>query len=191
MTIPQLNLMAGCTFSGTFNAPYGGGMSVENLGPSPKEKEESERQAALSAYKAARGIKDGEEVEGFDLIYQGWYESWVDFAEVYAYSTENFQAMIDHFDYRAFEEDLRGRCEVEETTSGVTVRDFDLDGGEKLIKAKSFSDYARKVAKRTIIDPEDYIQLDSYCDYEALAEELKACYFSCPARSGIFIFWDI
>lgn len=191
MTIPQLNLMAVCTFSGTFNAPYGGGMSVENLGPSPKEKEESERQAALSAYKAARGIKDGEEVEGFDLIYQGWYESWVDFAEVYAYFTEDFQAMIDHFDYRAFEEDLRGRCEVEETGSGVIIRDFDLDGGEKLIHAKSFSDYARKVAKETIICPQDYVQLDSYCDYESLAEDLKTSYFSLPARSGIFIFWDI
>lgn len=166
-------------------------MSVENLGPSPKEKEESERQAALSACKAARGIKDGEEVEGFDLIYQGRYDSWTDFAEAYAYLTENFQAMIDHFDYGAFEEELRSLCEVEETNTGVTVRDFDLDGGEKSIHAKSFPDYARQVAKRTIIDPQDYLQLDSYCDYESLAEDLKTSYFSCPAESGIFIFWDI
>lgn len=166
-------------------------MSVENLGPSPKEKEESERQAALSAYKAARGIKDGEEVEGFDLIYQGWYESWVDFAEVYAYFTEDFQALIDHFDYGALEEELRSLCEVEETDNGVTIRDFDLEDGEKLIRVKSFSDYARQVAKETIICPQDYVQLDSYCDYEAMAEDLKTSFFSCPAGSGIFVFGDI
>lgn len=166
-------------------------MSVEVFGPSPAEKAESERQAALSTYMSARGIKDGEEVEGFDLIYQGRYEGWIDFAEVYAYFTEDFQALIDHFDYGAFEEELRSLCEVEETNTGVTIRDFDLDGGEKLIHAKSFEDYAKKVAKETIICPQDYLQLDSYCDYEALAEDLKASYFACPAESGIFIFWDI
>lgn len=166
-------------------------MVVENFGPSPAEKAESERQAALSTYMSARGIKDGEEVEGFDLIYQGWYEDWISFAEVYAYFTEDFQAMIDHFDYRAFEEELRSLCEVEETDSGVTIRDFDLDGGEKLIHAKSFSDYARKVAKETIIDPQDYLQLDSYCEYEALAKDLKTSYFSCPVESGIFVFWNV
>lgn len=168
-----------------------GVMAVEFFGPSPAEKEEAERQLALSAYMTARGIKDGEEVEGFDLIYQGRYEGWIDFAEVYAYFTEDFQAMIDHFDYGAFEEELRSLCEVEETTSGVTVRDFDLDGGEKLIHAKSFEDYAKKVAKETIICPQDYLQLDSYCDYESLAEDLKTSYFSLPAESGIFVFWDI
>ena len=166
-------------------------MAVENFGLSPAEKEASERQTALKAYMTARGIKDAEEVKDFGLIYQGRYDGWIDFAEVYAYFTENFQAMIDHFDYGAFEEDLRSLCEVEETNTGVTIRDFDLDGGEKLIHAKSFSDYTRKVAKETIIDPQDYLQLDSYCDYEALAEGLKASYFACPARSGIFIFWDI
>lgn len=166
-------------------------MAVENFGPSPAEKEKSENQAALDAYRVARGIKDGEEVEDFGLIYQGRYDSWIDFAEVYAYFTEDFQAMIGHFDYRAFEEDLRGRCEVEETGSGVIIRGFDLDGGEKLIHAKSFSDCARKVAKETIIDPQDYLQLDSYCDYESLAEDLKTSYFACPAESGIFVFWDI
>lgn len=166
-------------------------MSVENLGPSPKEKEESERQAALKAYTTVRGIKDGEEVEGFDLVYQGKYEDWIGFAEVYAYFTEDFQAMIDHFDYGAFEEDLRSLCDVEETDNGVTIRDFDLEDGEKLIRVKSFSDYARQVAKETIICPQDYLQLDSYCDYEALAKDLKTSYFSCPAESGIFVFWDI
>ncbi len=166
-------------------------MSVENFGPSPAEKAESERQAALDAYMAVRGIKDGEEVKDFGLIYQGRYDSWIDFAEVYAYLYEDFQAMIDHFDYGAFEEDLRGRCEVEETDSGVTIRDFDLDGGEKPIHAKSFSDYARKIAKETIIRPMDYLQLDSYCSYESLAKDLKTSYFSCPAESGIFIYWDI
>lgn len=166
-------------------------MSVENFGPSPAEKAESERQTALSAYRVARGIKDGEDVEDFDLIYQGRYDSWIHFAEAYAYLYEDFQAMIDHFDYGAFEEELRSLCEVEETATGVTIRDFDLDGGKKPIHAKSFSDYARKIAKETIIRPMDYLQLDSYCDYEALAEDLKKSYFSCPAESGIFIFWDI
>lgn len=166
-------------------------MAVEFLGPSPAEKEMSEYQAALGAYMAARGIKDSEEVEGFGLIYQGRYDSWIDFAEVYAYLYEDFQAMIDHFDYGAFEEELRSLCEVEETATGVTIRDFDLDGGKKPIHAKSFSDYARKIAKETIICPQDYVQLDSYCDYEALAEDLKKSYFSCPAESGIFVFWDI
>lgn len=166
-------------------------MAVENFGPSPAEKAESERQAALSTYMSARGIKDSEEVEDFDLIYQGRYEGWIDFAEVYAYFTEDFQAMIDHFDYGTFEEELRSLCEVEETNRGVTIRDFDLDGGEKLIRAKSFEDYAKKVAKETIICPQDYVQLDSYCDYEALAKELKTSYFSCPADGGIFIFWDV
>lgn len=166
-------------------------MAVEFLGPSPAEKEEAERQLALSAYMTARGIKDGEEVEGFGLIYQGRYDSWIHFSEAYGCLTEDFQALIDHFDYRAFEEELRSLCEVEETNSGVTIRDFDLDGGEKLIHAKSFEDYARKVAKETIICPQDYVQLDSYCDYAALAEDLKKSYFSCPAESGIFVFWDI
>ena len=126
------------TFFGTFNAPYGGDMSVENLGPSPKEKEESERQAALSTYMTARGIKDGEEVEDFDLIYQGRYDSWIDFAEAYGYLTEDFQAMIDHFDYGAFEEDLRSLCDVEETDSGVVIRDFGLDGGKRLSVSRVF-----------------------------------------------------
>ena len=166
-------------------------MAVENFGHSPAEKAEKEYQAALKAYMTARGIKDDEEVQDFNLIYQGRHEGWIGFAEVYAYFTEEFQAMIDHFGYGAFEEDLRGRCEVEETGSGVTIRDFDLDGGEKPIHAKSFSDYARKVAKKTIIDPQDYLQLDSYCDYKSLAEDLKTSYFACPAESGIFIFWDI
>lgn len=166
-------------------------MAVEFFGPSPAEKEEAERQLALSAYMAARGITDGQEVQDFGLIYQGRYDSWIDFAEVYAYFTEDFQAMIDHFDYRAFEEDLRGRCEVEETNTDVTIRDFDLNGGEKLIYAKSFKDYAKKVAKEAIICPQDYLQLDSYCDYEALAEDLKKSYFSCPAESGIFVYWHI
>lgn len=166
-------------------------MAVENFGPSPAEKAESERQAALSTYMSARGIKDGEEVEGFDLIYQGWYDSWIDFAEVYAYFTEEFQELTDHFDYGAFEEELRSLCDVEETDTGVTVRDFDLDGGEKLIRVRSFSDYARQVAKETIIKPMDYVQLDAYCDYESLAEDLKKIYFACPAGGGIFVFWDI
>lgn len=166
-------------------------MSVEVFGPGPKEKEESERQAALIAYMQARGVTDTEEVEGFDLIYQGRYDDWIHFAEVFAYLTEDYQAMIDHFDYGAFEENLRDACEVEETATGVIIRDFDLDGGEKPIRARSFSDYAKKVAKETIIEPEDYIQLDSYCDYEALAEDLKTSYFACPAESGIFVFWDI
>lgn len=166
-------------------------MVVENFGPSPKEKEESERQAALKAYMTVRGITDGQEVQDFDLIYQGRYDSWIDFSEVYAYFTEDFQAMIDHFDYGAFEEDLRSLCDVEETDSGVVIRDFGLDGGKKTIRVKSFSEYARKVAKETIICPQDYVQLDSYCDYEALAEDLKTSFFSCPAGSGIFVFWDI
>lgn len=166
-------------------------MVVENFGPSPKEKEESERQAALKAYMTARGITDGQEVQDFDLIYQGKYEDWIDFTEVYAYFTEDFQALIDHFDYGAFEEELRSLCEVEETDNGVTIRDFDLEDGEKLIRVKSFSEYARKVAKETIICPQDYVQLDSYCDYEALAKGLKKSYFSCPAESGIFVYWDI
>lgn len=166
-------------------------MSVENFGPSPAEKAEYERQAALKAYMTARGIKDDEEVQDFNLIYQGKYEDWIGFAEVYAYLYEDFQAMIDHFDYGAFEEELRSLCEVEETATGVTIRDFDLDGEEKPIHAKSFSDYARKVAKKTIIDPQDYLHLDSYCDYKSLAEDLKTSYFACPAESGIFVFWDI
>lgn len=166
-------------------------MSVEFFGPSPAEREESERQAALNAYMAARGIKDGREVEDFHLIYQGKYEDWIHFAEAYAYFAEDYQALTDHFDYHAFEEELSSLCEVEETNSGVTIRDFDLDGGEKLIHAKSFSDYARKVARKTIIDPQDYIQLDSYCNYKGLAEELKTSFFSCPAEDGLFIFWDI
>lgn len=166
-------------------------MSVESFGPSPAERAESERQAALNAYMAARGIKDGEDVEDFGLIYQGWYESWIDFAEVYAYFTEDYQAMTRYFDYCAFEEELRNLCEVEENSSGVTIRDFDLDGGEKLIHAKSFSEYARQVAKETIIEPEDYLQLDAYCDYESLAKDLKTTYFACPTESGIFIFWDV
>lgn len=166
-------------------------MSVENLGPSPKEKEESERQAALKAYMTVRGIKDGEEVEDFDLIYQGRYDSWIDFAEAYGYLTEDYQLMTRHFDYGAFEEELRSLCEVEETDNGVTIRDFDLEDGEKLIRVKSFSDYARQVAKETIICPQDYVQLDSYCDYEAMSEDLKTSFFSCPAESGIFVFWDI
>ena len=166
-------------------------MAVEFFGPSPAEKEESERQAALKAYKAARGIKDGEKVEDFDLIYQGKYEDWIHFAEAYAYFSEDYQAMIDHFDYGAFEEDLREVCEVEETDSGVDIRDFGLDGGEKPIHSKSFSDYARQVAKKTIIEPEDYIQLDSYCDYAALAKELQGAYFACPADGGVVIYWDV
>lgn len=166
-------------------------MSVENLGPSPKEKEESERQAALKAYMTVRGITDGQEVQDFDLIYQGKYEDWIGFAEVYAYFTEDFQAMIDHFDYGAFEEDLRRLCDVEETDSGVVIRDFGLDGGKRTIRVKSFSEYARQVAKETIICPQDYVQLDSYCDYEALAKDLKKSYFSCPAESGIFVYWHI
>lgn len=166
-------------------------MSVENFGPSPAEKAESEYQVALKAYMAARGIKDAEDVEDFDLIYQGRYDSWIHFAEAYGCLTEDHQAMTDHFDYRALEEELRSLCEVEETNTGVTIRDFDLDGGEKLVHAKSFSDYARQVAKETIICPQDYVQLDSYCDYAALAEDLKKSYFSCPAESGIFVFWDI
>ena len=166
-------------------------MSVEFFGPSPAEREESERQAALNAYMAARGIEDAEDVGGFDLIYQGKYEYWITFAVAYAYFTEDYQAMIDHFNYHLFEEDLREVCEVEETDSGVIIRDFGLDGGEKPIHAKSFSDYARQVAKKTIIDPQDYIQLDSYCNYESLAEDLKTSFFSCPAEDGLFIFWDI
>lgn len=166
-------------------------MSVENFGLSPAEKAESERQAALDAYMTARGIKDAEDVEDFDLIYQGKYEDWIHFAEAYAYFTEDYQAMIDHFDYRAFEEDLREVCDVEETDSDVVVRYFDLDGREKTICAKSFSDYAKKVAKKTIIDPQDYVQLDSYCDYEALAKNLKTSFFSCPADGGVFIYWDV
>lgn len=67
-------------------------MAVEVFGPSPAEKVESERQAALNAYMAARGIKDGEKVEDFDLIYQGKYEDWIHFAEAYAYFTEDYQA---------------------------------------------------------------------------------------------------
>ena len=166
-------------------------MAVEFFGPSPAEKEEAERQAALNAYMAARGIKDGEEVEGFDLIYQGKYEDWIHFAEAYAYFTEDYQALTDNFGYGAFEEELRSSCEVEKTAGGVIIRDYNLDGGKRTIHAKSFSDYARKVAKETIICPQDYLQLDSYCDYEALAEDLKTSYFACPAESGIFIFWDI
>ena len=59
------------------------------------------------------------------------------------------------------------------------------------IRAKSFSDYARKVAKETIIDTADYANWEPYCDYEAVIEKLKTRYISLPARSGIFIFWDI
>ncbi len=166
-------------------------MSVEIFGPRPAEKTESERQLALKAYIAARGITNTEEVEDFDLIYQGRYEDWIDFAEAYAYLCEDFQALIDHFDYPAFEEELRDCCDVEETTGGVAIRNFDLDGGEKTTEAKSFSDYARKAAEETIIDPHDYLQLDSYCDYESLAEDLKTSYFACPTDGGIFVYWDI
>lgn len=166
-------------------------MAVEVFGPSPAEKVESERQAALNAYMAARGIKDGEDVEDFDLIYQGKYEDWIHFAEAYAYFAEDYQAMIDHFGYGAFEEDLREVCDVEETDSGVVIRDFDLDGGEKPVRVKSFSEYARQVAKESIIDPQDYIQLDSYCDYESLAEELKTSFFACPTDGGVFVFWNV
>lgn len=166
-------------------------MSVENFGLSPAEKAESERQAALDAYMTARGIKDAGDAEDFDLIYQGKYDSWLHFAEAYAYLCEDYQAMIDHFDYGAFEEELRSLCDVEETDSGVAIRDFGLDGGEKTIRAKSFSDYARQVAKKTIIDPQDYLQLDSYCDYEALAKNLKKIYFDCPTDGGVFVYWDI
>lgn len=166
-------------------------MAVEFFGPSPAEKAEKEYQAALKAYMTARGIKDDEEVQDFNLIYQGRHEGWIGFAEVYAYFTEEFQAMIDHFDYVAFEEELRSLCEVEETATGVTIYDFDLDGGKKPIHAKSFSDYARKIARKTIIRPMDYLQLDAYCDYESLAEDLKTSYFACPAECGIFVFWDV
>lgn len=166
-------------------------MSVEVFGPSPAEKAESERQAALAAYMVARGITNREEVEDFDLIYQGRYGDWTEFARVFSYFTEDYQAMIDHFDYGAFEENLRDACEVEETATGVIIRDFDLDGGEKPVRAKSFSDYAKKVAKETITCPKDYVQLDSYCDYESLVEDLKTSYFACPAESGVFVFWDI
>ena len=166
-------------------------MSVENFGPSLAEKAESERQAALDTYMAARGITNAKEVEDFGLIYQGKYDSWIDFAEMYAYLCEDFQALIDHFDYGAFGEELRSLCEVEESGNGVVIHDFDMHGGEKVVHAKSFSDYARQVAKETIIYPQDYVQLDSYCDYESLAEDLKNSFFACPAESGIFIFWDI
>ena len=166
-------------------------MAVEVFGPSPAEKVESERQAALNAYMAARGIKDGEKVEDFDLIYQGKYEDWIHFAEAYAYFTEDYQALTDNFGYGASAEELRSSCEVEKKAGGVIIRDYNLDGGERTIHAKSFKDYARKIAKETIINPEDYVQLDSYCDYEALAKNLKKIYFACPADGGVFIYWNV
>lgn len=166
---------------------------------SPSEKAEKEYRAALRDYRAALkaytracGITDTSIVkEKFGLIYQGRYGSWLRFAKEYVAYTDDFREVCDYFDYEKFENDLRKVCEVEETDTGVIIRDLEYSGDLNPTHAKSFSDYARKVAKETIIDTADYVNWEPYCDYEAVIEKLKTRYISLPARSGIFIFWDI
>lgn len=166
---------------------------------SPVEKAEKEYRAALRDYRAALkaytracGITDTSIVkENFGLIYQGRYASWLRFAKDYVAYTYDTQDWRDYFDYGKFENDFRKVCEVEETSDGVIIRDLEYDEGLNPIRAKSFSDYAKKVAKETIIDTADFPRWFPYCDFEAVIEKLKTRYVSLPARSGIFIFWDI
>lgn len=167
-------------------------MTAKKSKLSPAEKAEKEYRAALKAYVRACGITDTSIVkENFGLIYQGRYASWLRFAKDYVAYTYDTQDWRDYFDYEKFENDLRKVCEVEEAATGVIIRDLEYSGDLNPTYAKSFSDYARKVAKETIIDTADYVQLDSYCDYESLAKDLKTTYFACPTESGIFIFWDV
>lgn len=166
---------------------------------SPVEKEEKEYRAALRDYRAALkaymracGITDESNVkENFGTIYQGRYGSWLRFAKDYVAYTYDTQGWRDYFDYGKFENDFRKVCEVEETTGGVIIRDLEYDEGLNPIYAKSFSDYARKVARETIIDTAHFPRWEPYCDYDAVIEKLKTRYISLPARSGIFIFLDI
>lgn len=167
-------------------------MTAKKSKLSPAEKAEKEYRAALKAYVRACGITDASIIkENFGLIYQGRYASWLRFAKDYVAYTYDTQDWRDYFDYEKFENDLRKVCEVEEAATGVIIRDLEYSGDLNPTYAKSFSDYARKVAKETIIDTADYVNWEPYCDYEAVIEKLKTRYISLPARSGIFVYWDI
>lgn len=135
------------------------------------------KEDAFQAWVNECGIDDPKEALEFESRYCGEYDSWEDFASEYAYQSDGFDVLTRYFDYESFARDLKLNCEVEKTADGVIIRNFDDDpDGKVTVKADSFEDYARGVASETIIENEDYNWLDAYCDYEALANDLKSDY---------------
>lgn len=138
------------------------------------------------------GISDPKEALEFENHYCGEYDSWADFASEYAYQFEGLDVLTRYFDYDSFARDLKLNCEVEETDGGVVIRNFDDDpDGKVAVKASSFEDYARDVADETVIETEDCNWLDAYCDYEALANDLKNDYSCAESDRGVYVFRDI
>ncbi|MDU5615303.1 MAG: antirestriction protein ArdA [Varibaculum cambriense] len=150
---------------------------------------EDGNEKAFCAWINERGITDPSEALEFETRYQGEYDSWEDFASEYAYQSEGFDVLNRYFDYDSFSRDLKLNCEVEETSDGVIIRNFDDDpDGKVAVKADSFEDYARSVANETVIEAEDYNWLDAYCDYGKLGEDLKNDYSSAESENGVYIF---
>lgn len=150
---------------------------------------EDGNEKAFCAWINERGITDPSEALEFESRYQGEYDSWEDFASEYAYQSEGFDVLNRYFDYDSFSRDLKLNCEVEETSDGVIIRNFDDDpDGKVAVKADSFEDYARSVANETVIEAEDYNWLDAYCDYGKLGEDLKNDYSSAESENGVYIF---
>ena len=137
------------------------------------------------------GISDPKEALEFENHYCGEYDSWAGFASEYAYQFEGLDVLTRYFDYDSFARDLKLNCEVEETDGGVVIRNFDDDpDGKVAVKASSFEDYARDVADETVIETEDCNWLDAYCDYEALANDLKNDYSCAESENGVYVFLD-
>ncbi len=156
-----------------------------------KAKEDG-HEKAFKAWVNECGITDPKDALKFDDAFVGEYDSWEIFASDFAHQTGVVDNQVLYFDYDRFASDLELNCEVEKTADGVAIRNFDDDpDGKVVVKADSFEDYARDLAQETIIKPESVEQLDVYCDYEALGEELKGAYSSADSEFGVYVFQNI